>query len=89
MSAKVSNLDELASILTKKEKRDGGVLHFSKQFKTGHLLKSFSGVKQQGFTPMSILATLILCCLGGMSVYVAQKIGQQVVDFVKRYQSVR
>jgi hypothetical protein len=66
MSAKISNLEELSSILTKKEKRDGGVLHFSKQFKIEHLLKPFSGVKQQGFTLMSILVTLILCRLGGM-----------------------
>jgi hypothetical protein len=80
MSAKVSNLDELASILTKKEKRDGGILHFSKQFKTGHLLKPFSGVKQQGFTLMSILVALILCRLGCMSIYAAQKTGNLHMD---------
>jgi hypothetical protein len=37
MRVKISILEELASILTKKEKRDGGIFHFSKQFKIGRL----------------------------------------------------
>jgi hypothetical protein len=80
MSAKVSNLEELSGILTKKEKRDGGILHFSKQFKIGHLLKPFCSVKQQGLTLMSILVALILCRLGGVSVYAAQKTGNLHMD---------
>ncbi|MDR1883229.1 MAG: prepilin-type N-terminal cleavage/methylation domain-containing protein [Prevotella sp.] len=43
----------------------GGVLHFSTQFKPGRLLKPFCGVKQQGFTLVSVLVALILCRLGG------------------------
>jgi hypothetical protein len=48
MSTKISILSELASILTKKEKTDTGVLVFSRQFKIGQLLKPFSCVKKQG-----------------------------------------
>jgi hypothetical protein len=75
MSTKISILEELASILTKKEKMDEGILHFSKQFKTGQLLKPFSGVKRQGYTLISLVATLILSRLGGMSAYAMQKTG--------------
>jgi len=42
MSAKLSILDELGNILRQKEKKDEGVLTFSKQFNIGHLLKLFS-----------------------------------------------
>jgi hypothetical protein len=47
MSAKISILDELRNILTKKEKSDEGVLVFSQQFKLGHLLQPFSRVKSR------------------------------------------
>jgi hypothetical protein len=39
MGTKIGILSELASILRKKRRWDSGVLGFSKQFKTGQLLK--------------------------------------------------
>jgi hypothetical protein len=80
MSAKLGILDELSNILTKKEKRDEGVLVFSKQFKIGKLLKPFSNAKKQGYSLMSILVTLILIRFGGLSVYAAQKTGNVEPD---------
>ena len=80
MGAKIGNLDELNNILIKKEKTDEGVLVFSKQFKLGHLLQSFSDVKKQGYSLMSILIALILSRLGGLSVYAAQKTGNLKMD---------
>jgi len=80
MSAKIGILNELSNILTQKEKTDEGVLVFSKQFKIGRLLKPFSEVKKQGFSLMSILVALILCRLGGLSVYAAQKTGNLQMD---------
>ena len=80
MSAKLSNLDELRNILTKKEKLDEGVLVFSKQFNMGQLLKPFSEVKKQGYSLMIILVSLILNRLGGLSVYAAQKTGNMQMD---------
>ena len=80
MDAKIGILDELSAILTKKEKRDEGVLVFSKQFKIGHLLKPFSSVKKQGYSLMLILVALILSRFGGLSVYAAQKTGNLQMD---------
>jgi hypothetical protein len=80
MSAIIGILNELNSILTKKEKRDDGVLVFSKQFKTGQLLKPFSEVKKQGYSLMLILVALILSRFGGLSVYAAQKTGNLGMD---------
>jgi hypothetical protein len=80
MSAKIGILNELSTILIKKEKTDKGVLDFSKQFKIGRLLKPFSDVKKQGFSLMTILVALILSRLGGLSVYAAQKTGNLQMD---------
>ena len=80
MDAKLSILDELRYILTKKEKMDEGVLVFSKQFKLGRLLKPFEAVKNQGYSLMLILVALILSRFGGLSVYAAQKTGNLQMD---------
>ena len=80
MSTKLGILSELASILTKKEKRDSGVLEFSKQFKTGQILKPFSGVKRQGKSLISVLVAMILSRLGGMSLYAMQQTGASGMD---------
>ena len=80
MGAKIGILNELSKILTQNEKRDEGVLHFSKQFKIEHLLKSFSAVKKQGYSLMLILVALILSRLGGLSVYAVQKTGNLQMD---------
>jgi hypothetical protein len=75
MSTKVSNLNELSAILSNKEKSDGGILFFSKQFKIGQLLKPFSHVKQQGYSLMNLLVALILCRFGSLSVYASSSTG--------------
>ena len=80
MSAKLSILEELSNILTKKEKRDDGVLVFSKQFKIGQLLKPFSEVKKQGYSLILILVALILSRFGGLSIYATQKTGNLQMD---------
>jgi len=80
MGTKIGILNELSNILMKKEKRDEGVLVFSKQFKIGQLLKPFSSIKQQGISLMSILVALILSRFGGLSVYAAQKTGNLEMD---------
>jgi hypothetical protein len=80
MSTKISILSELASILTKKEKRDTGVLVFSRQFKIGQLLKPFSSVKKQGTPLLSVLVAMILSRLGGMSVSGMQQTGRLGMD---------
>ena len=80
MGAKVSILDELSNILTRKEKTDEGVLVFSKQFKLGQLLRSFSEAKKQGIPLKNILIALILSRFGGLSVYAMQKTGNLKMD---------
>jgi len=80
MSAKLRNLNELSNILTQKEKRDEGVLVFSKQFKIGHLLKPFSAAKKQGYSLMLVFVAFILNRFGGLSVYAAQKTGNLDMD---------
>jgi hypothetical protein len=75
MSTKVSNLNELSAILSKKEKANEGILFFAKQFKIGHLLKPFSQVKKQGYSLMNLLVALILCRFGDLSVYASSKTG--------------
>ncbi|MDR0575027.1 MAG: transposase [Tannerella sp.] len=73
MSTKIGIISELASILTKKEKMDSGVLDFSKQFKIGQLLKPYSDVKQQGKTLKSIMVSMLLTRLGNKSIYAMQR----------------
>jgi hypothetical protein len=80
MSTKISILSELTSILSQKEKTDTGVLIFSKQFKTGSLLKPFSSAKKQGKTLLSVLLAIILSRLGGMSIYSMQPTGHSGMD---------
>jgi len=80
MSAKLSILDELRNILIKNEKRDEGVLVFSKQFNLGQLLKPFSEVKKQGYSLLCILVALLLSRFGGLSVYASQKTGVMKLD---------
>jgi hypothetical protein len=80
MGTKVGILSELASILTKKDRRDSVVLTFSKQFKTGKILQPFSGVKKQGKPLISVLTAMILSRLGGMSIYAMQQTGNLDMD---------
>ena len=75
MGTKVSNLNELSAILSKKAKTDEGILFFSRQFKIGQLLKPFSHIKKQGYSLMHLLVALILSRLGGLSVYASSKTG--------------
>jgi len=80
MIAKLSNLNELTNILTKKEKTYEVVLDFAKQFKIGQILKSFSSVKKQGFSVTSIIIALIFMRLGGLSISVSQKLDNFKMD---------
>jgi hypothetical protein len=80
MDTKISKLSELTSLISTKEKIDGGVLGFSKRFKLGALLKPYSSVKSQGFNLFSILTALLIARLGGLSVYAMQKTGQFSMD---------
>jgi hypothetical protein len=75
MSTKISILSELGGILTKKEKRDSGILGFSKQFNMGKILKPYASVKKQGKPLISILVAMILSRLGGQSIYSMQRTG--------------
>ncbi|MDR1882749.1 MAG: hypothetical protein LBR26_08210 [Prevotella sp.] len=52
---------------------------FQNSLKSG-VLKLFCDVKQQGFTLTPVLVALILCRLGGISVYAAQKTGNLHMD---------
>ena len=80
MGTKLGNLDELRNILTKNEKRDEGVLVFSKQFKLGQLLRSFSEAKKQGYSLLCIFVALILSRFGGLSIYASHKTGNVEMD---------
>jgi hypothetical protein len=80
MGTKIGILSELASILTKKEKRDSGILNFSKQFKIEQILKPYSEVKKQGKSLMAILKAMILSRLGAMSIYAMQQTGNLDMD---------
>jgi hypothetical protein len=80
MGTKISNLSEISSLLTTKEKMEDGVLGFSKQFKLGHLLRPFAQLKKQGYCLLSILTAMILSRFGGLSIYAMQKTGQTDMD---------
>jgi len=80
MGTKLSTLDELSNILTRKEKTDETILSFSKRFKIGKLLKPYEVIKKQGYSLMLILVAMILSRLGGLSVYAAQKTGIVQMD---------
>jgi hypothetical protein len=80
MGAKLSILDELGSILRRKEKLDEGVLVFSKQFDIGRIMKPYLKVKKKGISLTLMLVALILSRLGGLSVYAAQKTGTLKMD---------
>ena len=80
MKAKVDNLSELSSVLSKKEKTSCGILNFTKQFKFGRLLRPYSYLKQQGYSFMDILTKFILIRLGGLSIYAEMKTGSKTMD---------
>lgn len=69
MSTKINKLSELTDILVDKSTLDTGVLNFVSCFKVGRVLKSFSQLKEQGYSLLSIITKLILIRLGGLSIY--------------------
>ncbi|MDR3339468.1 MAG: transposase [Candidatus Symbiothrix sp.] len=75
MGTKISNLSEIAPLISTKENLDEGVLGFIGQFKLGRLLKPYADFKKQGVGFISILTALILSRFGGMSVSAMQKTG--------------
>ena len=50
MYTKVSKLSELSDTLVDKNKIDSGVSNFASRFKVGSLLRSFSALKEQGYS---------------------------------------
>ncbi|MDR2475380.1 MAG: transposase, partial [Bacteroidales bacterium] len=72
-------LNEIASVLREK-KIDEGVLGFAKHFRIGQLLKSFSDLKQHGYSMVTLIVKLILIRLGGLSIYAEQKTGSKTLD---------
>ena len=60
MHTKISNLSELSDILIEKNKLESGVLNFISRFKVGSLLRSFSALKEQGYSLIVIITNLIL-----------------------------
>lgn len=80
MRTKISKLSELTDILVEKSRLDAGVLNFASCFKVGTLLKSFSSLKEQGYSLFSIITKLILIRLGGLSIYAELKTGARTMD---------
>ena len=80
MSTKISNLSELSSVLSKKDKTESGILHFSKQFKVGHLLMSYAYLKKQGYSFIAVIIQLILIRLSGLSISSEMNICSKTMD---------
>ena len=80
MSAKISNLSELSSIVSNEEKISGGVLGMVGRFDLSRLLKPLSGFKTKGISLKTILSALILCRFRGLSIYSMYQSGQKQID---------
>ena len=80
MRTKVNKLSELSDILVEKSRLDAGVLNFVSRFKVGTLLKSFSPLKEQGYSLLGIITKLILIRLGGLSIYAELRTGTRTMD---------
>lgn len=75
MSSKLHHLNELELILTDKEKTNEGILAFYTQFKISRLLKHFDCIKSKGFLVSTIIFTLCMCRLRGLTVWTMQRSG--------------
>lgn len=80
MYTKISKLSELSDTLVEKNKLDNGVLNFVCRFKVGSLLRSFSSLKEQGYSLIAIITNLIFIRLEGMSINGEMKTGNSTID---------
>ncbi|MFA5475896.1 MAG: transposase [Bacteroidales bacterium] len=75
MASKLHHLNELANVLSDKEKTHEGVLAFYHQFKVSRLLSPFNAIKSKGYLVSTLILTLIMYRLRGASVWAMQKTG--------------
>ena len=80
MHTKISKLSELSDTLVDKNKIDSGVLNFVSRFKVGSLLRSFSALKEQGYSLIVIITNLIFIRLQGTSINGEVKTGNSTID---------
>lgn len=80
MHTKISKLSELSNTLVDKNKIDSGVLNFASRFKVGSLLRSFSALKEQGYSLIVIITNLIFIRLQGTSINGEVKPGISTID---------
>ncbi len=80
MYTKVSKLSELSDTLVDKNKIDSGVSNFASRFKVGSLLRSFSALKEQGYSLIVIITNLIFIRLQGTSINGEVKTGNSTID---------
>lgn len=80
MSTKIHDLSELANVIGTKEKVNSGIYHFAKSFRIGQLLQSFSDLKEQGYSFLSLIIKLILIRLGGMNISSEGKTVSKTMD---------
>ena len=80
MHTKISKLSELSDTLVDKNKIDSGVLNFASRFKVGSLLRSFSALKEQGYSLIVIITNLIFIRLQGTSINGEVKTGNSTID---------
>ena len=79
MGTKLINLSELSSVLQEKEKTGNSVLNFSKQFKLGHILRSLSHIKQQGYSLLCLTFELY----GSVEASISEACSNRFVTFSK------
>jgi hypothetical protein len=80
MYTKINKLSELSDTLVEKNKLNHGVLNFVSHFKVGSLLRSFSALKEQGYSLIVIITNLIFIRLEGMSINGETKTGNSTID---------
>lgn len=80
MSTKIHDLSELVNVICTKEKVTSGIYHFAKSFRIGQLLQSFSDLKEQGYSFLSLITKLILIRLGGMNISSEGKTVSKTMD---------
>jgi len=75
MAPKLHHLNELANLLSDKEKTHEGVLAFYHQFKVSRLLNPFNAIKSKGYLVSTLILTLIMYRIRSASVWAMQKSG--------------
>lgn len=73
MASKIQHLSEIEHVLCNHEKINEGVLSLFSSFSVTRLLKPFEVIKSKGFSVTTLVMTLCLYRLQGMSVWAMQK----------------